>query len=151
MLDFAEMDHFCQSLGGSPIVGDETAHEAHESRRSRVGSKKSAIFALLVAQRGQCGPYGPLNQAGAMACDLELTRRRALSASALVPSSNDYTSALVLGATRAESRKTKATGGSSVVELTKGVPSPGSVDRPGTAQHGVSQHIRKLPPRVTLP
>ena len=133
MLDFAEMDHFCQSLGGSPIVGDETAHEAHESRRSRVGSKKSAIFALLVAQRGQCGPYGPLNQAGAMACDLELTRRRALSASALVPSSNDYTSALVLGATRAESRKTKATGGSSVVELTKGVPSPGSLRRSGTA------------------
>ena len=73
VLNLAEMNDFCQSLGSPLVLEYETAHGA---KVFTIGPPKSAnlfISALLVARRGQCRYCGPLSQAPAMACDLELT------------------------------------------------------------------------------
>ena len=134
MLNLAEMAQFDVDDGRRSSSRYETAREAQISQFACPESANRAISALSAAQRGPWGPHRPIVRAGAAACGVELAAARALSASARVYRNNARFSARVLGGTRPESRQTKATTRSSVVELTKRVPRPGSADRPGTLQ-----------------
>ena len=124
----AEMAQFDIDDGRRSTSRYETAHKDEISQFPPPVTPNRAISALSVAQRGPWGPHRPPVRAGAAACDAELAVARALSASAPAARNNDPLLLLVIGGTRRESRQTKTTGGSSVVELTKGVPSPGSAD-----------------------
>ena len=142
------MAHFFVSLADSPRSRYETAREAQISQFGRSETANRAIFALSAAQRGPCRSHRPIVRAWASVCDVGLTAARSLSASALAPRYNHTLSTLVLGSARPETRKTKATSGSSVVELTKRCFAGYCPDCPGR-RHACKVRLRQACGRAT--
>ena len=151
VLNLAEMVDFGGRRALRQTLRYETAREALFSSAGATETQNCAIFALSAARRGQCGPCGPPSQAPAMACDLELSRHRPLPASPRARVKNRSLCTFVFVCTRPKSNQTDATSGSSMVELTKPVPSPGGLGRSGTALRFGSQGVSTLEFRVRLP
>ena len=114
VLNFTLMHRIGRSIRQGPDSDDETAHEARICMLGCPETRKWCINALSAAELGQWVPRGPYTQAQATACDLELARWRALSASARAHRNKHSLWSSALGCTRPESRETKATGESSV-------------------------------------
>ena len=114
VLNFTLMHRIGRSIRQGPDSDDETAHEARICMLGCPETRKWCINALSAAELGQWVPRGAYTQAQATACDLELARWRALSASARAHRCHSSLSSSALVCTRPESRQTKATGGSSV-------------------------------------